>query len=770
MAFRRIVADFETRSPVDIKSCGAYKYAQHPDTDVTMLAVLDIDNPSDVRMWIGPNFRHLYDTEISDSELDEMVWNAKEFVAHNAPFERAIWQYVMVRKYGFTPLDVHKTVDTAVLCSMVGLPRTLEKASEFLNPAGMEKDKEGAKIMKRFIAPKLPVMAKRKILCPENPDSIKEGYSKAMDILSIGSVPDFNYHHFLDWHEDKDDFARMVEYCRRDVLAEYHIYKTLPSIDPSEKAIWVLDQEINDRGVCIDIESAKGIAKTISKYSEDLMEEVVKLTDGAVTSMKAPAQIKKWLLSEGIEVDSVAKSSVEYLLTLDIKPKVRRFLEIRETLGKSSVAKYNAMFACASAEDNRVRGIHAFYGAGTGRWAGRLLQCQNLPRPSGKDNLVDPHSGNDEIDEQAISLASCGDPSLPLIWYKDINVLASDCIRGMLMAPKGRDFICSDFSAVEGRGLAYLAGETSELEAYRSGKDIYKVNASLIYSIPYEQVDGGGKGAQRQVGKTATLACGYSGGYSALCRFGFDKMPLLESDAYHAISVMEETMREDSIRDFTRMINPMSTDYEKTVTFAYESPATRDMAESFIREVRGTWIVKQWRKNHPKTTQFWNDMKMASIQAVRFPNSSVSVSDCGVAFSYRDRFLTMRLPSGRLLYYLDPKVEDVTTSWGSTQKVVTSISVNSMTKQLERRQLNVSILVENLVQAFCRDLLKESMLRLDAHGYNIVAHIHDEILSEVPEGFGSVEEYESLMSKVPSWAEGMPLQAAGGYRSKRYRK
>ena len=368
MAFKRIVADFETRSPVDIKSCGAYKYAQHPDTDVTMLAVLDIDNPSDVRMWIGPNFRHLYETEISDVELDELVFNSNEFVAHNVPFERAIWHYVMVRKYGFTPLDVRKTTDTAVLCSMVGLPRTLEKASEFLNPAGTEKDKEGAKVMKRFIAPKLPVTAKRKKLCPENPDSIKEGYTRAMEVLSIGGIPDFEYHHFLDWHDDKDDFARMVEYCRRDVLAEYHLYKTLPPLHPSEKDIWVLDQEINDRGICIDIESARGITKTLNQYSEDLMKEVFELTDGAVTSMKAPAQIKKWLLSEGIEVDSVDKSSVDYLLTLNLKPKVRRFLEIRKTLGKSSVAKYDAMFECASIEDNRVRGIHAFAGAQTGRW------------------------------------------------------------------------------------------------------------------------------------------------------------------------------------------------------------------------------------------------------------------------------------------------------------------------------------------------------------------------------------------------------------------
>ena len=180
---KRIVADFETRSPVDIQVCGAYKYAEHPDTDVTMLAILDVDNPTDIRMWIGPNFRHLHPTEVADKELADIVDNCDEFIAHNAPFERAIWKYIMCERYGFTDIPIHKVVDTAVMCSMVGLPRNLEKASEFLNASGYVKDMEGSKVMKRFIAPKLPVAAKRKQLNPKNPDLVKSMYERAMGIL-----------------------------------------------------------------------------------------------------------------------------------------------------------------------------------------------------------------------------------------------------------------------------------------------------------------------------------------------------------------------------------------------------------------------------------------------------------------------------------------------------------------------------------------------------------------------------------------------------------
>lgn len=764
---KRIVADFETRSPVDIKICGAYKYAEHPDTDVTMLAVLDIDNPDDVRMWIGPKFRNLYQTEVEDEELANIVGNCNEFVAHNAPFERVIWKHIMCNRYGFKDIPIRKVVDTAAMCSMVGLPRNLEKASEFLNAEGYIKDMEGSKVMKRFIAPKLPVSAKRKCINPENPDFVKEMYEKSMSILKIGGIPDFEYHQYLDWYEDEGDFRIMVEYCRQDVRSEYYIYTNLPHFNEHEQNdVWVLDQEINDRGVPIDIKDARGVIRTVEEYSKRLQEEAVQLTNGDVTTMKSHLQIKKWLLKKGIEVDSVDKSSVSYLLTLDLPSDVRRFLEIRQTLGKSSVAKYQAMISCASNFDGRVRGVHAFYGAQTGRWAGRLLQTQNLPRPAGWANVIDPIPEEKEyhITEADVSLIASGNPDLPLMWFKDVNVLAADCIRAMIRGGQGKELVIADFSAVEARALSYLAGEESDLIAYRQGKDIYKVTAAMIYGITYEKVDGGGKGAQRQIGKTALLACGYSGGYSALCRFGYDKMPITEEDALHAIEVMEDTLRREDMEDVYRYLgipsNLTGESLMEAVKAAYYNPEYRSVAEDILKEVKGKWIVKQWRSSHPKTVQFWYDMKNASLEAVENPGARVV---CGkFVFKKIGRYLVMRLPSGRNLYYLDPEVEVLETPWGTKNKVVTSLSQDSVTKKMERRALNISILVENAVQAFCRDLLAESMLRLrDKLGVDIVMHIHDECVSEIDVDSVSIEDYISVMSETPEWAEGMPLIAAG---------
>lgn len=767
-SFKRIVFDFETRSCVDIKKCGAYKYAQHSSTDVTMAAILDIDDPMHVIMWIGPKFRHLHETEISDEELDALIRDCSLFVAHNAPFERAIWQYVMVDKYGFTPLEIRKTWDTAVQCTQAGLPRNLEKASAYWNPKGAEKDMEGSRVMKKFIAPSKPVTEERKRRCPENPDSISEGYERVMGVLRVGGELDEDYDKYLNWYDDKEAFARMVEYCRRDVIAEYNLFATLPPLDSSEKDIWELDQQINDRGVCVDIESAKGIIKTVTKNAEELMEEAKVLTNGEVTMIKSPKQIRDWLEKNGINVDSVDKASVEFLLSLNLKPEVRRFLEIRQTLGKSSVSKYDAMLATASNKDNKVRGVHAFYGAGTGRWAGRLLQTQNLPRPTWENNMIDPTDAPHDINEEAIDLIASGEPELVRMWFKDVNVMAADCLRSMIIAPKGKDILCSDFSAVEGRALAYLAGEEAELEAYKAGKDIYKVNAAMIYGIPYEEVDGGGKGLQRQVGKSATLACGYSGGLSAMKRFSFDKIPLSDEDARHAITCID-VMSIDDVELFVHRLKGMPLDYYMEEIMAmYQDPKTHDDTVAFLKDVKGTWIVKQWRAAHPNTVKFWNDMKRASIEAVQHKGTRVQCR--AFLFCYVGRFLIMKLPSGRKLYYLDPEVETYPTPWGTTQTVVTSMTENSMTRKMERRRLNISILVENAVQAFCRDLLRESMLRLSRNGYEVSMHIHDEVVSWVDEGKGSVEEYEALMSEVPPWAEGMPLKAAGGYRSKRYKK
>ena len=761
---KRITIDFETRSPVSLGDCGVYKYAEHPDTDITMLAVLDCDNPEDVKMWIGPNFRHLYKSELDDSELDSIVRDAEIVVCHNAQFELKIWYYIMERRYGFSHLSAEKTVDTAVLASQAGLPRSLEAVTAYWCPAETAKDMEGAKIMKRFMAPKLPVASKRKVLNPENPDEIKDGYERAMGILKIGGVPNFEYHKYLDWHEDPDDFERTVEYCRKDVIAEYTLFKTLPPQNAGERENWVLDQEINDRGVLVDVESAKGIIKTLDRYSEHLAEEASHITKGAVTSIKSPKQILAWLSDMGITVTSIDKANVEYLLSLDLKPEVRRLLEIRQTLGKSSVAKYDAMLSVASNTDNRARGLFAFYGANTGRFASRLIQLQNMPRPVGRDNLISPEDGEGDVDEQFIQMMACGNPDIPSIWIKDCNVAAADCIRSMMMAPKGRDFIVSDYSAIEARSLAFFANETVELESFFAGKDAYKTNAVIMFGVPYEEVTKD----MRKTAKVCVLGCGYGGSKGALSKFGFDSIPVTEEEAYNLINNAENIMKEADIRGFTRLYDPMNTDYVSVIKSVYENPSTRQEAEVFIKELHGLHVVKLWRQAHPNTTKFWYELKNASVEAMRHPGCRI---DCGLlTLSYKGRFLIVRLPSGRNLYYPDPKLEMVDTPWGSKQEIVTAASMNSMTRRMERRALNVSILVENVVQAASRDILLNALGNLKKRGYDTVMHIHDEIVAEVDEGFGSVEEFESVMEILPDWAEGFPLKADGGYRSKRYRK
>ena len=499
------VIDFETRSAVDIKACGAYKYSEHSTTSITMLAVLDCQT-KDIKVWIPKEFRHLYDTEISDRELASLVSPDSIFIAHNMPFERCIWKNIMVRKYGFPDLIIANTRDTAVQCSMAGLPRNLETASAVWGGAEV-KDMEGAKVMKRFIAPRMPVLAQRKEINPENPDSVKDEYSNLIERMKNGEEV-FDYDsRLLVWYEDKEDYKRMIEYCRQDVKTEYMLYKELPPMREIDN--WIIDQEINDRGVLLDLYKAKGIIATIEANERELFSEVEKITGGQVSSMKAVAQIKAWLASKGISVDSIDKQAVNDLLSLpNLDNDVKRVLEIRKTLGKSSVAKYQTMLRVASNKDKRARGLFAFYGAFTGRAAGRLLQVQNLPRPAGKSNLLNPlDTDTGDVDDNMLHVMSSGDNHLASMWYKDLNVAAADCIRAMLIAPQGKELICSDFSAVEARALAWLSSEEEDLKGFRENKDMYKVAASQIYSIPYEQVDGGGKGIQRQHGKVATLAC-----------------------------------------------------------------------------------------------------------------------------------------------------------------------------------------------------------------------------------------------------------------------
>lgn len=720
-----LTIDYETRSPIDIKKCGAYAYAASKYTEPMMLAVKCDED--DARMWIAERFRHLMDTEVSDEELEYLINSAEVLVAHNAFFERSITRFHM-------PFDLplEKVRCTMAQACMCGLPRDLDSAAKIVSGGKYLKDKDGHTLMLSMSKPRRLVKSDCEELIPILNDlgyplersewkNIQVMQKNLLETISLGKTPEDErlIPYFLVYRESQEDFVRLVEYARQDVRVEYMLYMNLPKIPESELKVWQLDQQINDRGVQVDVHNAGGIVKTLDDYTDTLEDEALAITDYQVTSVKSPSSILAWLGSNGVETTSIDKETIKYLLTLDLDPKVRKFLELRQALGKSSVAKYDTLLAEAF-YDGRCHGLFVYHGAGTGRWAGAGVQPQNLPRPAGKKNLIDAtmFGKDDEVcaDELDAKMLASGDIDLVRMFWKDPMVLSADLIRTMFMAPEGKDLVCADFSAVEGRGLAWLAGQTDKLEAYVGGLDAYKVAASGIFKIPYEAVDGGGKGDQRQIGKTAELACGYGGGYSALLRFGADKLG--------------------------------------------------------INEEEGTAIVKAWREANNKIVEFWYALTRASVDAMRSPGERFYAGKY-ISFQKRGKFLTMRLPSGRDLYYPFPKLEDVEMPWSTEakpvfKKVVTAMTQN-MAKQWVREPLSHVKLSENATQATCRDLLVNAMFNVTAAGYAVVMHIHDEIVAEIDEGKGNLEEFERLMTTLPDWAKGLPLKA-DGWIGKRYRK
>lgn len=720
-----LTIDYETRSPIDIKKCGAYAYAASKYTEPMMLAVKCDED--DARMWIAKRFRNLMDTEVPDDELVYLINSAEVLVAHNAFFERSITRFHM-------PFDLplEKVRCTMAQACMCGLPRDLDSAAKIVSGGKYLKDKDGHTLMLSMSKPRRLVKSDCEALIPVLNDlgyllersewkKIQVMQKNLLETISLGKTPDDErlIPYFLVYRESQEDFVRLVEYARQDVRVEYMLYMNLPKIPESELRVWQLDQQINDRGVQVDVHNAGGIVKTLDGYMDTLEDEALAITDYQVTSVKSPSSILAWLGSNGVETTSIDKETVKYLLTLDLDPKVRKFLELRQALGKSSVAKYDTLLAEAF-HDERCHGLFVYHGAGTGRWAGAGVQPQNLPRPAGKKNLVDAtmFGKDDEVyaDELDAAMLASGDIDLVRMFWKDPMVLSADLIRTMFMAPEGRDLVCADFSAVEGRGLAWLAGQMNKLEAYASGLDAYKVAASGIFKIPYEAVDGGGKGDQRQIGKTAELACGYGGGWNAMLRFGADKFGLTEEE--------------------------------------------------------GTAIVKAWREANNKIVEFWYALTRASVDAMRSPGERFYAGKY-ISFQKRGKFLTMRLPSGRDLYYPFPKLEDVEMPWSTEakpafKKVVTAMTQN-MAKQWVREPLSHVKLSENATQATCRDLLVNAMFNVTEAGYDVVMHIHDEIAAEIDEGKGNLAEFESLMTKLPEWAKGLPLKAEG-WIGKRYRK
>ena len=471
---RRLYVDTETYSSIDITKAGAFKYMEAPDFEILLLPYAWNDEPVRVLDLTDPQDRE----ELPDIIAGLLEPNTVK-IAHNAPFERSAYH----RQFGqYMPPEEWE--DTMILSAMNGLPMSLDAVGEALN-LPQQKLREGKALINYFCKPCKPTIA-------------NGGRTR--------NLP----------HHAPDKWERFKEYAKMDVVAMreiHHMLRRFP-IPDWERKVWALDARINERGVLIDKELAQAAIDVDEAFKEEHTAELRKLT--SLDNPNSVAQLKEWLEGVGVSVDSLNKATVTDLRSTVPDPKTRRVLELRQLLGKTSTKKYEAM-TNAACDDDRVRGLLQYYGAGrTGRWAGRLVQVQNLPQ-----NHID------RIDEVR-ELVRDRDLDTLELCYDNVPDVLSQLIRTAFIAKEGHTFLVCDYAAIEARVIAYLAGEKWRMDVFAKGGDIYCSSASQMFKVPVEKH--GVNGHLRQKGKIAELACGYGGGVGALIAFGADKMGLSEDE------------------------------------------------------------------------------------------------------------------------------------------------------------------------------------------------------------------------------------------------
>ena len=643
---RILEMDIETFSDVDLIKCGVYAYADSPAFEVLLFAY----------SFDGGETRviDLAQGEELPGEVAEAVFDGSVVkTAFNANFERTC-----LSKYFGRYLPPESWHCSAVQAAVLALPRSLEDVGAVLG-LDERKMKEGKELIRYFCVPCKPTKAnggrRRNLPChaPEKWELFKA-------------------------------------YCMRDVDVEKAIRGKLCKfpIPEGEMELYRLDQRINDRGVLVDM----GLVRQ-AVVCERLHKEVVTRRAYELTGLENPnsvAQLKGWLGENGVEAESLSKKAVTEMIG-ESDGEVEELLRLRLLMAKTSVKKYEAMERSVCS-DGRVHGLLQFYGANrTGRWAGRLVQVQNLPQN---------HIEDLELARRLVREGRFEDVEM---LYDSTPKVLSELIRTAFVPEPGCRFVVADFSAIEARVLAWLAGERWRLEVFSSHGKIYEASASAMFHVPIEEVTKGS--SLRQKGKIAELGLGYGGAAGALVSMGALDMGLSEDD-----------------------LPP---------------------------------LVAAWRRANPHIAQFWWDVDKAAVEAV---TKRAKTRAGRIGFEYRSGILFVMLPSGRKLAYVKPRM--AVNKFGREGLTYEGILEN---KKWGRIETYGPKLVENIVQGTARDLLAEAMLRVEKKGYPIVMHCHDEIIAEVPEGMGSVEEMCEVMAVRPSWAEGLPLRA-DGYECPFYQK
>ncbi|WP_222119342.1 DNA polymerase [Siminovitchia fortis] len=649
--------DIETFSSVDIKKSGLYKYVQSPDFEILLYAYSVNGGPTQiVDLARDEQIPEEIIAALQDDEVIKYAYNAAfEWYSLSKFFNTSLesWRCTMIHGLycGFT-------AGLAATAKAIGLPQEKQKMTV------------GNSLIKLFCTPTKPT---------------KRNGNRTR------TLP----------HHEPEKWELFKEYCIQDVEVEKEIQQKLSSFPfpEQEQKLWELDQEINARGVAVDQQLIDGALYIDEITTAQLTEEAIQLT--GLDNPNSAAQLKKWLEDQGIEVENMQKETVSNLIDFIDDQTVKRALEIRQELSKTSVKKYQAMVD-ARCNDGRVRGLLQFYGANrTGRWAGRLVQVQNLPR----NYLETLGHARELVREKKLD-------ALELI-YGNVADTLSQLIRTAFVPSKGNVLAISDFSAIEARVIAWLAGEQWRLDVFNTHGKIYEASASQMFGVPLELIVRGRPEYElRQKGKVAELALGYQGASGALIQMG----------------ALEGGLTEEELPD----------------------------------------IVRRWRSSSKRIVDLWYSLENAALSVLR------TGQPAGVRGLLLQResdivhgldFLTITLPSGRKLYYAKPFLSE--NDFG--KEAVHYFGMNQTTKKWEKISTYGGKLVENVVQGIARDCLAVTLNRLSAAGCQIIMHIHDEVVLDVPKEQADLNAVTEIMSQPIEWAPGLPL-AADGFISEYYKK
>ena len=743
--------DFETYSDIGLKKVGSYAYAEHPSTEVLIctyafdeepVQVWDCTDGSDMPGDLHRALRRL----VKPNSRIKMVWH------NGSMFDRLIMKHC----WGFD-IPVSNTIDTMIWAFRHALPGSLDALCEVLGvSADNAKDKRGKALIQRFSKPTPKNYKIRRYTAETHPD----------------------------------EWALFIKYAVSDITAMREVFHKLPRWGNSEfeDRVLELDQLINDRGFKVDVALAEAAIEAVEKHKAQLQEEAQRKYGGSLTGKDFLPILRE--LAPAHRIHNAQKSTLNDLLADDDLPDdARTIIEMRLGAASTASTKYNPLLLGRSSDDRR-RGCIQYGGAKrTLRFAGKGFQPQNLARGYYHD---DPKNKKKKVRYDWMSEKDWWRVTHPLSYgidllFKgrahrrfDVAKLTASTVRSCIIPEAGHKFVVADYSNVEGRGLAWLAGEETALDTFRAGLDIYCVTAGKMFGMDPDYILES-RSDLRQIGKACELGLGYAGGVGAFVQFaknlGLNLVDMAKTmDGTFPDHIWAATARGYEWARIQEAKRP-------------PRPGEKDDRPSYILDKK-VWrtcdaIKRMWRESHPETVAFWRDIEDAAMAAIRNPGKEFTAGPRGVKFSRNVEtdnngnkvagwWLRMTLPSGRVMSY--PGVGlSVSKETDEDGKVSTNVRIkyqgeNQLTRQWGFQYTYSGKLVENCTQALCRDLLANALLNVEANGYPIVLHVHDEIICETPDlPEYNVAELERLMCELPEWAEGFPLVAEGA-EMKRYAK